>query len=354
MSLRKALRRSVNRLAALSAALGLVLGGTTLIAATQALALGPGEVCAFIEPDGGTVLGNNYGHIGWGFLIAGSSSWIYGSTENPNGTYQIDAPGFNGAWKQQGTWTDMINDFTFQYDYPSHSRDVRSNSPYPAHPYTQYKCELTSGSSVTAAINAADNNITAGYTGLGNNCLDATYRVLNAYGAPSLPWPSTHPRPYQDWYSSLDSSTWNITGTLGETWVNRHSGQLLDVSGPSTADGALVHQWTYTGADNQWWIRPWQADGYTRLFSRHSGKCLGVSGGSTAAGATVVQWTCNGNADQEWYFRWTGASTSGGWPIYNIVDRNSGQCLGITGGSAAVGAQAVQWPCNGNPDQEWF
>jgi hypothetical protein len=161
-------------------------------------------------------------------------------------------------------------------------------------------------------------------------------------------------RPYQDWYNSLDSGTWNVTGSLGETWVNRQSGQLLDVSGPSTADGALVHQWTYTGADNQWWIRPWQADGYTRLFSRYSGKCLGVTGGSTAAGATVVQWTCNGGADQEWYVRWTGANTSGGLPIYTIVDRNSGQCLGVSGGSTAVGAQAVQWPCDGHPDQQWF
>ena len=144
-------------------------------------------MCAFIEPDGGTVLGNNFGHIGWGFLVAGSSSWIYGATENPNGTYQINAPGFNGAWKAQGTWTDMINDFTHQYDYPSHSKDSASNAPYPAHPYTEYKCELTSGGSVGAAITAATNNISAGYTGLGNNCLDATYRVLNAYGARTCP-----------------------------------------------------------------------------------------------------------------------------------------------------------------------
>ncbi|HEV3170723.1 MAG TPA: RICIN domain-containing protein [Actinocrinis sp.] len=349
----RGLRRFTARAAGLTAALGLALGGTVLFGASPAQALGPGEVCAFMEPDGGTVLGNNFGHIGWGFLVAGSSSWIYGATENPNGAYQINAPGFNGAWKAQGSWTDMIDDFTFQYDYPSHDMNSQSNSPYPAHPYTEYKCELTSGSAVGAAITAATNNISAGYTGLGNNCLDATYRVLNTYGAPNLPWPSTHPRPYQDWYQSLDSSAWDISGKLGETWINGGSGQMLDVSGPSTADGALVHQWTYTGADNQWWFRPWQADGYTRLFSRYSGKCLGISGGSTAAGAKAVQWSCNGNPDQTWYFQWTGASTADGWPIYNIVNYNSGQCLGIWQGSTAVGAQAIQWPCNGNPDQEW-
>jgi hypothetical protein len=340
-------RGLVSRVIALIALLTAVFGGTTLVAATPAAALGPGEVCAFIEPDGGTVLGNNFGHIGWGFLVAGSSSWVYGATENPNGTYQIDAPGFNGAWKAQGTWTDMINDFTHQYDYPSHSKDSASNAPYPAHPYTEYKCELTSGSSVGAAITAATNNIGAGYTGLGNNCLDATYRVLNAYGAPNLPWPSTHPRPYQDWYSSLDSSTWNITGKLGETWTNRGSGLELDVSGPSTADGAIVHQWTYTGADNQWWIDPWQSDGYTRLFSRYSGKCLGITGGSTAAGAQAVQWTCDGSANQSWYLESTGTGA------FELVDRGSGLCLSVAGASTAVGAAVVQEPCDGSAAREW-
>lgn len=340
-------RGLVSRVIALIVLLTAVLGGTTLVAATPAAALGPGEVCAFIEPDGGTVLGNNFGHIGWGFLVAGSSSWIYGATENPNGTYQINAPGFNGAWKAQGTWTDMINDFTHQYDYPSHSKDSASNAPYPAHPYTEYKCELTSGSAVGAAITAATNNISAGYTGLGNNCLDATYRVLNAYGAPNLPWPSTHPRPYQDWYSSLDSSTWNITGKLGGTWTNRGSGLKLDVSGPSTADGAIVHQWTYTGADNQWWIDPWQPDGYTRLFSRYSGKCLGITGGSTAAGAQAVQWTCDGSANQSWYLEPTGTGA------IELVDRGSGLCLSVAGASTAVGAAVVQEPCDGSSAQEW-
>lgn len=329
------------------------VAGLVGLGATAARALGPGEVCAFIEPDGGTVLGNNFGHIGWGFLIGGTDQWIYGATENPNGTYQINAPGFNGAWKRQGTWAQMIDDFTFQYDYPSHAVNSNSDSPEPAHPYTMYKCETTSTSSVGAASTAATNNISAGYTGLGNNCLDATYRVLNAYGAPNLPWPSTHPRPYQDWYSSLDGSTWTITGKLGETWMNNKSGLMLDVSGPSTSNGAVVHQWSYNGGDNQWWFRPWQANGWTRLSSRYSGKCLGISGGSTAAGAQAIQWDCNGNPDQFVQFQWTG-KTSGGWPVYHIIDYNSGMCLGVSGGSTAQGAKVIQWPCNGNADQEWF
>ncbi len=135
--------------------------------------------------------------------------------------------------------------------------------------------------------------------------------------------------------------------------MNHKSGLMLDVSGPSTANGAIVHQWSYNGGDNQWWFRPYQGNGYTRLFSRYSGKCLGISGGSTALGAQAVQWDCNGNPDQTWYFRWTGRN-NGGWPIYNIVDYNSGLCLGVSGGSTSVGANVIQWTCNGNSDQEWF
>jgi hypothetical protein len=36
------------------------------------------------------------------------------------------------------------------------------------------------------------------------------------------------------------------------------------------------------------------------------------------------------------------------------VNRNSGKCMGVTGGSAQNGAAVVQWDCNGHPDQRWF
>lgn len=126
----------------------------------------------------------------------------------------------------------------------------------------------------------------------------------------------------------------------------------LDVTGPSTANGTLIHQWTYTGADNQWWFRyGWN---YGDVFTRYgSNKCMGVGGGSTSAGAAVVEWDCNGHLDQQWLYLATGGYANG-WPVYNIVNLNSGQCLGVQGGSTALGAQVVQWPCNGHPDQEWY
>ena len=142
-------------------------------------------------------------------------------------------------------------------------------------------------------------------------------------------------------------------GSYG-TFIDVNSGLYLDVTGPSTSDGAQIHQWTYTGVNNQWWntaVGP--PNGFTQITSAYSGSCVGVSGGSLSQGAHVVQWHCDGSSNQEWGFVPTGASI-GGYPVFNIVDMNSHMCLGISGGSIDVGAIAVQWDCNGSPDQEWY
>jgi hypothetical protein len=181
--------------------------GALIVPSPPAQALGPGQACVFLEPDGAPVpvLGN-VGHIGWGFLVAGSDQWIYGSTENPNGDYQIYAPAFNGAWSAQGDRARMIDDFVTQRHFPATTR-----TPRPQHPYTTYKCVKTNTSSVGAAKTAASGNVTAGYTGVGNNCLDATIRVLNAYGVPGLPSATFYPYP-NNWFNTLGTG-W-ATGRL--------------------------------------------------------------------------------------------------------------------------------------------
>jgi hypothetical protein len=340
------------RLITCSVALCAVAGATAGLGATAAQAYGTGEACVFIEPQGAKFAGLNFGHIGWGYQVAGTSTWVYGATENPNGTPQIWAPAFNGAWKASGTWNDMLNTFTLQTDYPSHAVNSASNATNPGAPYTQYKCEAVANSNVTAANAAASANITAGYTLPSNDCLTAVDRVLSAYNAQNLPSLTFNPGP-NAWYNALSPAYWNNpSGQLGETWENDNSGMFLDISGPSSNDGSIVHQWTYNGGNNQWWFRYGWNYGY--VFTRYGpNHCLGVSGASTAAGAAVVEWTCNGSADQQWIFKPTGGHANG-WPLYNIVNLKSHDCLGVAGGSMALGAPVVQWPCNGHPDQEWF
>ncbi|RKT19954.1 broad specificity phosphatase PhoE [Streptomyces sp. 1114.5] len=81
------------------------------------------------------------------------------------------------------------------------------------------------------------------------------------------------------------------------TVVDEYSGKCLDVSGASTTDGAAVIQWTCSGGTNQMFtLQPVTALGSSQdyqLVAVHSGKCVDVSGVSTAAGALVHQWTCD-------------------------------------------------------------
>jgi hypothetical protein len=331
---------------------GLVIAASAaimpLIVARPAYALGAGEACIFNAPTGAQIGNQNLGHVGWGIRVGPTNQWIYGATENPDGAPYVDVGSFDGGWHATGTAQQMLLDFTNAGYYHS------------AGYYTQYKCMLWSSSAVTAAKNEISlietTGIPAGargnvlYAVAGWNCMDHANAILTAYGITGLPSPSLLWAP-NAWFNALPGGYIPLGG---ETWVDNNSGQYLDMTGASTAQGAYAQQWPYNGGGpNQWWVRFPDDGGYYRILNKNSDLCLGVQGGSTAWGARVVQWACNGNPDQEWAYEFTG-SYSNGWPVYNIVNKNSGLCLGVLGASYAEGAEVVQWGCNGNPDQEWY
>lgn len=138
------------------------------------------------------------------------------------------------------------------------------------------------------------------------------------------------------------------------TWINLNSGYYMDVLSSSSLDGAQVDQWLYTDSNSQFWDMYNPFDAYLTATNDNSQKCLDVQGGSTSWGAQIIQWHCNGNPDQLWAWTWTGSYNVYGWPVWNIINTNSGLCLGISNGSVRAGAYAVQWPCNGSPDQAWW
>jgi len=139
-------------------------------------------------------------------------------------------------------------------------------------------------------------------------------------------------------------------------FVNYHSGKCLDVTGRSTANGAVLQQWTClsgsTASNQGWFFDPAARSGYYTVVNLHSNKCLDVTGRSTANGVHIQQWTCNGGTNQEWYPKVVGTFPAG--DIYNMVNLNSGKCLDVTGASTANGAIVEQWPCNGGTNQKWF
>ncbi|RDG36152.1 family 43 glycosylhydrolase [Streptomyces corynorhini] len=75
--------------------------------------------------------------------------------------------------------------------------------------------------------------------------------------------------------------------------------------------------------------------GYT-LVNRDSGKCLEVEGGSAADGAHVIQWSCDGGTNQRWRVEDLGNDTS------RLVNAASGKVLDTADCSVVDGAELRQ------------
>lgn len=142
-----------------------------------------GGACVFVKPDGA----QKFGHVGWGFRVAGTDRWVYGAVENPSGKLYTPPGGDIGAWHAEGSYDRMLSDMSRDAHYPGKSE----------HPYTRYRC-TNSTTYDTKAARAMIRTVEArGFlvgvdpkTGklTSRDCLDATYDVLKAYRTKRLPW----------------------------------------------------------------------------------------------------------------------------------------------------------------------
>ena len=128
--------------------------------------------------------------------------------------------------------------------------------------------------------------------------------------------------------------------------VNRNSGQVLDISGGSTADGGIAIQWPSNGGANQQWQEV-SANGGYKLVNRNSSKVLEVPAGSTTNGTQLDQRTDSNGANQRWNL------VSAGNGYYYLVNQGDGLYADVTGASTANGAAVIQWPSNGGTNQQW-
>jgi hypothetical protein len=128
----------------------------------------------------------------------------------------------------------------------------------------------------------------------------------------------------------------------------QHSQQCLDNTDLSTADGNQQQQFHCEGGDQQLWnFRPVAGVANTHtVVSQQTGKCLEVNGSSTADGAAVQQSACvTGAQNQQFTLR--KVTYSGNDPHdYQLVARNSGKCVDVSGISTAARARVHQWTCN--------
>jgi poly(3-hydroxybutyrate) depolymerase len=123
-----------------------------------------------------------------------------------------------------------------------------------------------------------------------------------------------------------------------------HSGKLADISGASTAAGALVHQWSATGGLNQQFDFLDSGGGYYRIRARHSGLVLQAGAGS---GADITQQPDSGAASQQWQVVDQGSGT------VSFVNRQSGLAMDVWSASTADGARISQYARNGGANQRF-
>ncbi|WP_042381160.1 RICIN domain-containing protein [Streptacidiphilus melanogenes] len=131
----------------------------------------------------------------------------------------------------------------------------------------------------------------------------------------------------------------------------QHSGQCLDVTGASTANGAVIDQNTCgTGSQGgqEFQFLP-VSGGYGELQNENSGKDVVVQSASTAKGAAVIQYTQNGTSNGLWL---PIQQSDGTWQFKN---QNSGLCLDQSGAVTTAGAAFDQWTCKtGTGDNQDF
>ncbi|MFC8797785.1 non-reducing end alpha-L-arabinofuranosidase family hydrolase [Promicromonospora sp. NPDC057138] len=140
--------------------------------------------------------------------------------------------------------------------------------------------------------------------------------------------------------ATVDPTAWYVL-------LNRNSGKAMDVSGVSTADGALIHQWTRTNANNQQFQFVDAGGGYYKIKARHSGKVIDVSSWSTADGAAIHQWTDTGGANQQFRL----ADSDSGY--VRLINRNSNKAVEVQNAATNDGAAVVQYSDWGGSNQQW-
>jgi hypothetical protein len=199
--------------------LGLAVAGMAAVT-PAAHALGLGMACVFNQPDGAVVFGGARGHIGWGYEVGDSGQFVFGATEDPNGTPLIRAGDGNplGAWHASGNFTQMLQAFQFQPHWGSWPNAAEDASSHATSQYTRYKCVDVANSAVTAAnneVNVVEGNGLNGvlYSGAGWNCMNHAYAILTAYNAQGLPDPSD-PSNYipNNWFGAISASPISIGG----------------------------------------------------------------------------------------------------------------------------------------------
>ncbi len=122
------------------------------------------------------------------------------------------------------------------------------------------------------------------------------------------------------------------------TGASNYQQRLIDVATP-WGQTPTPPNWTFEMANLAAFIP-------VEIVNRQSGKALDVTGASTANGIPIQQYNWLGFPNQQWRLVPVGAH-------YKIVSVNSGKVLDVTGYSTAAGATIQQWDWLNGLNQQW-
>ncbi|MDG5809441.1 RICIN domain-containing protein [Streptomyces ossamyceticus] len=197
---------------------------------------------------------------------------------------------------------------------------------------------VVENSQVRAIVQRIPNNSGGAVTGP-ETVSDQTLTVSGNSASVSVPWTNA-----SDGYTVTLLPPSNTT--VSTVAVVQHSGQCLDDTNLSTANGTQYQQYHCEGGYQQMLdFKPvaGRANTYT-IVNEHSGKCLDVSGASTADGAAVIQDSCNGATNQ--MFTLKPVTALGNSKDYQLAAVHSGKCVDVKSISTAARAQIHQWTCD--------
>ncbi|MGC4868479.1 RICIN domain-containing protein [Micromonospora sp. DT53] len=129
--------------------------------------------------------------------------------------------------------------------------------------------------------------------------------------------------------------------------VNRNSGKVLDVRDTSTADGAVIQQWSRNDGAWQQFQFVSSGSGYYRLKARHSGKVVDLWEWNTADGAEYRQYADQNGTNQQFRV----LDSDGGY--VRLINRHSAKALEVWERSTADGGRISQYADLNGANQQW-
>jgi len=146
--------------------------------------------------------------------------------------------------------------------------------------------------------------------------------------------------------SLVSSASWSIDNGRYKLAV-ASTGMNMDVSGASTADGAVIVQYPSRTGLNQQFDVVALGDGTYSIRPAHSGKSLDVYQKNPNDGAELRQWTYSGNSNQRWHIDPLGTGQ------YVVTSAFSGRAIEVWQSSTAAGAALRLNTYAGGANQKW-